>query len=76
MTRLPVISGRTCVKALERAGFVFRRQKGSHIRLYRASTKTQITVPDHRELDTGTLRSIIRESGLSVSEFVELLKKV
>ena len=74
MTRLPVISGQACVKALERAGFVFRRQKSSHIRLYRESTQTQITVPDHRELDTGTLRSIIREAGLSVAEFVALLK--
>jgi len=74
MTRLPVISGRDCVKALERAGFSLKRQEGSHIILRRDSPFAQVVVPDHRELDRGTLRGIIRQAGLSVDEFARLLE--
>ena len=74
MSRLPRISGRECIKALERAGFQFVRQKGSHIALLREEPFTQLVVPDHKELDRGTLRAIIRQAGLSVEEFIELLK--
>lgn len=73
MSRLPVISGRECVKALTKAGFVFARQRGSHMVLYREEPPAQVTVPDHKELDRGTLRSIIRQAGLTVDEFVGLL---
>jgi predicted RNA binding protein YcfA (HicA-like mRNA interferase family) len=73
MTKLPVISGRDCVKALERTGFYFKRQEGSHIILRRESPFAQVVVPDHRELDRGTLRSIIRQAGLTVEEFARLL---
>lgn len=73
MTRLPVLSGRECVKALQKIGFQAERQKGSHMMLYRESSSTPVVVPDHKELDRGTLRSIIRQAGLNVDEFVELL---
>ena len=73
MNKLPVVSGAQCIKALERAGFVVSRQKGSHITLVRADPKAQTTIPNHKELDRGTLRAIIRQSGLSVDEFVALL---
>jgi predicted RNA binding protein YcfA (HicA-like mRNA interferase family) len=73
MSRLPVISGRECVKALGRVGFRFRRQDGSHIVLRRDDPFGQVVVPDHRELDRGTLRAIVRQAGLSVNEFVGLL---
>jgi predicted RNA binding protein YcfA (HicA-like mRNA interferase family) len=73
MSKLPSISGRECMKALEKAGFHFQRQKGSHISLIREEPFSLIVVPDHRELDRGTLRAIIRQAGLSVEDFVELL---
>jgi predicted RNA binding protein YcfA (HicA-like mRNA interferase family) len=73
MSRLPGLSGRDCVKALEKAGFQMIRQKGSHISLVREKPFAQVVVPDHKELDRGTLRSIIRLAGLSVDEFLELL---
>jgi predicted RNA binding protein YcfA (HicA-like mRNA interferase family) len=41
--------------------------------LRRAVPFAQVVVPDHRELDRGTLRSILRHAGLDVGEFVELL---
>jgi len=73
MSKLPRISGRECVKALERAGFYFKRQTGGHIILRRDEPFAQVIVPDHKELDRGTLRAIIRHAGLSVDEFMKLL---
>ncbi len=49
------------------------RQRGSHIILVRDEPRTTVSVPVHKELDRGTLRVIIRQVGLSVDEFVELL---
>jgi len=73
MIKLPRVSGRECVRALLSAGFVVRRQKSSHIVLRRVSPFVQVVVPDHDELDRGTLRAIIRHAGLSVDQFVQLL---
>lgn len=73
MTKPPRISGRECVRALEKAGFSVIRQKGSHIIMRRADPFAQVVVPDHRELHTGTLRDIIRDAGLTVDEFIDLL---
>jgi predicted RNA binding protein YcfA (HicA-like mRNA interferase family) len=71
--RLPVISGRDCIKALEKAGFVIIRQKGSHVMMRRDDPFAQTVVPNHSELDRGTLRAIIRQSGLTVDEFLSHL---
>lgn len=73
MSKLPVVSGHDCVKALEKAGFHFKRQEGSHIVLRRDNPFSQVVVPDHKELDRGTLRAIIRQAGMSVDEFAKLL---
>ena len=73
MTKLPVISGRECVRALVKAGFSLRRQESSHIVLRRDNPFAQVVVPDHKELDRGTLRAILRQADLEVSAFVELL---
>jgi predicted RNA binding protein YcfA (HicA-like mRNA interferase family) len=73
MSTLPRISGRECVKALAGAGFIIRRQRGSHIVLRRAEPFAQVVIPDHPELDRGTLRAIIRQTGLTVDQFEDLL---
>ena len=73
MSKLPVISGAECVKALEQIGFVVARQRGSHIILVREEPKTTVSVPNHDELDRGTLRAIVRQVDLSVDKFIELL---
>ena len=72
MSKLPSISGRDCVKVLEKAGFELRRQEGSHMVMRRNFPFAQVVVPDHRELDRGTLRAILRGAGLSVEEFTGL----
>ena len=74
MSKLPVLSGKECIKALGRVGFYVKRQEGSHITLRRDDPFGQLVVPDHKELDRGTLRAIIRQAGLSVDEFVRLIK--
>lgn len=73
MSKLPRISGRECVKALAKMKFYLKRQEGSHMILRRDDPFGQIVVPDHEELDRGTLRAIIRHAGLSVDEFIKLL---
>jgi len=73
MSKLPVISGRQLVQVLEQVGFAFDRQRGSHIMLFRADPPTTLSVPDHRELDRGTLRAILRQAGISPSQLAELL---
>jgi predicted RNA binding protein YcfA (HicA-like mRNA interferase family) len=73
MSKLPSISGSACVKALEKAGFRMMRQKGSHIIMRRDDPFAQAVVPNHDEIDRGTLRSIIRQAGMTIDEFLELL---
>ena len=70
--RLPRISGDEAARALERAGFTRTSQRGSHLKL-RSDHGRIVIVPLHRELASGTLRSIIRQSGLTVEEFLERL---
>ena len=72
MSRLPVISGAVCIKALGK-GFVIDRQRGSHIILVREDPRMTVCVPDRQELDRGTLRAIIRQVGLSVDKFIDLV---
>ena len=73
MSKLPVVSGQKLVRVLERLGFTLDRQRGSHMILFRAEPPTTVTVPDHRELDRGTLRAILRQADITPSQLHELL---
>jgi len=70
---LPHTSGRQAVRAFEKSGFEVRHQRGSHIILAKAGFAVTLAVPNHRELEPGTLRALIRAAGLTVEEFVDLL---
>jgi predicted RNA binding protein YcfA (HicA-like mRNA interferase family) len=72
MPPLPVISGRQCVRALERLGYRVVRQRGSHLRLHH-DERPPITIPDHPTLDRGTLRSILRAASVDPEELLRLL---
>jgi predicted RNA binding protein YcfA (HicA-like mRNA interferase family) len=75
VAKLPTdLSGSRVRAALERAGFTFVRQKGSHMILRRSNPSAWVVVPDHRQVEPGTLRGIIGDAGLTVDEFVALLK--
>ena len=69
---LPVVSGAQVVKALGKAGFGQVSQRGSHVKLRHEEGRVVI-VPLHDELALGTLRSILRQAGLSPEEFAGLL---
>jgi len=73
MPKLPRISARECIAALQKIGFVVVRQLGSHVILRRETPFAQTTVPNHQELALGTLRRILRDTGVSVEAFIDLL---
>jgi predicted RNA binding protein YcfA (HicA-like mRNA interferase family) len=72
MPTLPTLSGREVVRAFGEDGWQLVRQRGSHMILVKTGHMATLSVPDHREVARGTLRSLIRSSGLSVEQFVEL----
>jgi predicted RNA binding protein YcfA (HicA-like mRNA interferase family) len=74
VSALPRVSGREVVKALTRVGYEQDRQRGSHIILrQKIYPHRRIVVPDHKEVGKGTLRAIIRQTGLTVDEFKALV---
>lgn len=75
MPKLPTPSALEVIKALNSQGFQVVSQKGSHIKLKKKTPdKTLIViVPDHQEIPIGTLKSIIRQAGMSDEEFIKLL---
>jgi len=73
MPPLPVLSGREARAVFEKAGWRFARQKGSHMYLVKSGQRMALSIPDHKELDTGLLRGLIRKAGLTVEEFTALL---
>lgn len=74
MSHLPVVSAREVIRALKVIGYEVDHQRGSHIVLRQSEElHRRVTVPNHSPIAKGTLRSIIRETGLTVDEFRELL---
>lgn len=75
MPRLPTLTSKEVLRALERGGFYIHHQSGSHARLFhRSRSDLRVTIPIHNKaLPIKTLRSIIRQAGLSVEEFLKLL---
>jgi len=74
VSRLPSLSWQQVVGALERVGFVFDRQKGSHMVYYHPETNRTVVVPRHQTIKMGTLREILREANLNREEFRKLLR--
>lgn len=70
MPPLPRLSGREVVQVFAALGWEVARQRGSHIILVKEGSIATLSVPDHREVAKGTLRSLIRAAGLTVDEFV------
>ena len=75
MNKLPIISGKEVVKALNKIGYEIDHQTGSHIILRQNKEPfRRMTVPNHKEIDKGTLLEIIRQSKLTKEEFIALIK--
>jgi predicted RNA binding protein YcfA (HicA-like mRNA interferase family) len=73
MGRLGNISGKEAVKAFGKTGWQVLGQVGSHVVLTKAGVRANLSVPQHKELSTGTLRALIRAAGMTVEDFIELL---
>jgi predicted RNA binding protein YcfA (HicA-like mRNA interferase family) len=74
MPPLPIISGADCIQALRKFGYEPSRQKGSHVRML-CPGRTPVTVPMHKPLKRGTLRSILRTADIDVNVFVAALRR-
>jgi len=74
MPKLPVLSAKQVIKALERIGFKIVRQSGSHIHLWNDQRRILVTVPNHKELAKGTLNGIIKQSKMNRDEFLSYVK--
>jgi predicted RNA binding protein YcfA (HicA-like mRNA interferase family) len=73
MASHPVVSGEQAVRAFQRAGWLRDRQRGSHVILIKQGHSASLSVPQHRELAPGTLRSLLRAAGMTVAEFAGFL---
>ena len=73
MATLPVLLSHR-IKILNRAGFIVKRQSGSHIHLWHDERRTLVTVPYHEERAPGTLISIIKQSKMERDEFLTYLE--
>jgi len=73
--RMPVVTAKEVIRVAERVGFVFDRQRGSHLVYCRLSDKRRVVIPAHsgRELKPKTLAGIIADMGLTLEKFKELL---
>ena len=73
MGKLANISGKEAAKAFERAGGIPVGQVGSHLVLVKPGVRVNLSIPQHKELSVGTLRALIRNAGMTVEEFLELV---
>jgi predicted RNA binding protein YcfA (HicA-like mRNA interferase family) len=72
MEKLKLCSGAEAVRKLQKAGWSFARQKGSHVMLAKPGYQWTLSIPQHDELGPGLLRKLIRQGGLTVEEFNDL----
>jgi predicted RNA binding protein YcfA (HicA-like mRNA interferase family) len=75
--KTPILSGKEMIKYLSQRGFTIVGRKGSHVRMKRLASPRNLIViiPDHDELAQGTLRSILRQAGISFEEFMSSREK-
>jgi len=71
MASVPVLSGKEVVRLFEGFGWNVVRQSSSHIIMTKEGEIATLSVPDHKEVAKGTLRSLIRAANLTVDEFVK-----
>ena len=74
MQKLPILSGHEVVKVFEHLGWEVARRRGSHIILVKGGHIATLSVPDHREVARGTLRSLIARAGITVKEFLSTME--
>jgi len=73
MASLPVLSGQEVIRAFESFGWTVARRRGSHIVMTKEGELVTLSVPDHKEVARGTLRSLIRAANLTADAFIAAL---
>ena len=73
MASLPILSGKEVVRVLQSFGWSVARQKGSHIIMTKEGENVTLSIPNHKEVARGTLRSLIRSANITIEEFVEAI---
>ena len=73
MGKLSNIAGKEAAKAFQKTGWQLAGQVGSHLVLTKPGVRVNLSIPQHKELSVGTLRALIRNAGLTVDEFLDLL---
>ena len=73
MASLPVLSGQEVVRVLEFFGWSVARQKSSHIIMTKEGEIVTLSIPNHKEVARGTLRSLIRSANLTIDEFTKAI---
>jgi predicted RNA binding protein YcfA (HicA-like mRNA interferase family) len=71
MASLPTLAGIEVVRVFKAFGWSVARQRGSHIVMTKEGEMVTLSVPNHKEVAKGTLRSLIRSANLTVDEFIE-----
>lgn len=75
MPKLPIVSANDLIRALSKAGFQKTGQRGSHIKMRDRAGRIAI-IPNHKQIKAGTLKKgILNPLGISVDDFLKLLKK-
>ncbi|MBZ0203606.1 MAG: type II toxin-antitoxin system HicA family toxin [Ignavibacteria bacterium] len=72
MPKVPVLKPKEVIRVLKKLGFEEERSKGSHVQFYKGKTRVTISV-HNKDLRIGTLLNIIRQSGLTIEEFIKLI---
>jgi predicted RNA binding protein YcfA (HicA-like mRNA interferase family) len=73
MALLPVLNGQEVVRVFESFGWGVARQKSSHIIMTKEGESATLSIPNHKEVARGTLRSLIRSANLTVDEFIHAI---
>lgn len=73
MGKLSNISGKDAVKTFQKMGWQQIGQVGSHVVMVKPEMRVNLSIPQHKELSVGTLRALIRNAGVSVDEFLNIL---
>jgi len=72
MATLPALSGKAVVRRFEKLGWRVARQSSSHIIMTKEGEVATLSIPDHKEVAKGTLRSLIRSANLTVNDFINV----
>jgi len=73
MSKFPLLPARKVINAMIRLGYFIDHQKGSHVVLKRNDGQRTVVIPDHNELDRGTLKAILKQSGIEIEELLSVL---